>query len=97
MTTDAITFADLNFKPHKNMSGRHALAFFPNGYGASVICGQWSHGGDEGLYELAVIKGNASGWRLTYETPITDDVIGRLTEEDVTRLLGEVATLPEAV
>ena len=34
------------------------LIFFPNGFGASVISGKYSYGGPEGLYELAVLRGN---------------------------------------
>ena len=36
---------------------------FANGYGASVVKGEHTYGGDEGLWELAVIRFN-----LTTET-----------------------------
>lgn len=66
---------------------------FPNGYGASVI--DDGYGGDSGLYELAVL--NPDG-RLDYSTPITDDVLGWLTAEDVTARLDEIAALtPEGL
>lgn len=67
--------------------------FFENGYGASVIRGEYSYGGREGLYELAVIKGIASEWDLCYDTGITDDVIGHLTPEDVTSYLQRIKSL----
>ena len=63
---------------------------FPNGYGASVVKNSVSYGGKSGLYELAVLDGNSD---LTYDTPITDDVLGYLTLLDVTKHLKEVKNL----
>lgn len=63
---------------------------FPNGFGASVVRDQYTYGGDRGLFELAVL--DADG-HLTYDTPITSDVIGWLTEQDVQEHLGEIAAL----
>lgn len=65
---------------------------FDNGRGASVIRFHGSHGGDAGLYELAVLDSAGS---LDYTTPITSDVIGWLTEGEVTSLLRQIADLPE--
>lgn len=59
---------------------------FENGYGASVICHKGSYGYAKGLWELAVLHDG----ELCYSTPITDDVIGHLTEEEVQKLLGEI-------
>ena len=64
---------------------------FPNGYGASVIKHDHSYGGSEGLWELAVL---GTDGELTYETPITSDVIGWLTDEDVDGLLSQINELP---
>lgn len=64
---------------------------FDNGYGASVVRGPYSYGGDAGLFELAVLD---SAGKLTYDTPITDDVIGYLTDDAVEALLAEIAALP---
>lgn len=73
-------FADLEFKPHPNhRSGVQALVEFPNGYGASIIQTEFSYGGDAGLYELAVFKSN----RIVYDTPVTNGVLGHLTESEV--------------
>lgn len=69
---------------------------FPNGYGASVVRHYGSYGSDQGLWELAVTV-NAEDDRLTYATPITDDVLGRLTEADVASTLNAIAALPEVV
>lgn len=66
-----------------------------NGYGASVVRGKYTYGGDAGLFELAVIKFGADGdWSLDYATPITNDVIGHLSETDVQELLTKIAELP---
>jgi hypothetical protein len=94
-TPEATAFADLKFtdRPSHPM-GEQATAFFPNGYGASVIRGPASYGGDEGLYELAVLKGSAEDFNLDYTTPLTDDVLGHLSPEDVTEALRQIAALP---
>lgn len=64
---------------------------FPNGYGASVVRHDFSFGRESGLWELAVLGQDG---RLTYETPITDDVIGYLSEADVNEHLAAIAALP---
>lgn len=87
-----MTFEDLEFKPLHDGVG--AKAFFENGYGASVIRHKNSYGSSLGLYELAVTKGDAGSWELCYTTPITDDVIGFLTTDDVTTLLNQIEALP---
>lgn len=64
---------------------------FDNGYGASVIKRWGSYGFDEDLFELAVIKwDNNDNWHLCYETNITEDVIGYLSNEDVMGYLYEI-------
>ena len=50
--------------------------YFENGYGASVACHEGSYGGPDGLYEMALLKGD----NLHYEeSGIWSDVIGYLT------------------
>ena len=67
---------------------------FVNGYGASVIKFRGSFGYRIGLWELGVIKYDENGeWELCFDTPITDDVIGNLTEEEVRELLKEISEL----
>lgn len=75
--------------------GIQYLFKFENGYGASVIKHGGSYGHREDLWELGVIKWNEDGsdWHLTYETDITDDVIGSLTDEAVRGLLQEIKEL----
>lgn len=93
----ATKFEDLDFQPHRGgMDGVQAKTFFENGYGASVIRTSFSYGGNEGLYELAVLKGTAKSSTLCYATPVTENAEGYLKEADVTRLLGEISALPEA-
>lgn len=61
----------------------------PNGYGASVVRHVHSYGYPD-LWELAVISADGE---LTYETPITEDVVGHLDVASVNALLHEVASL----
>jgi hypothetical protein len=85
------TFKDLEFNPHPNhMGGVQAIAKFDNGYGASVVCTPYTYGGKEGLYELAVLDNDG---HLTYESPITNDVLGYLSKEDVTEILIKIQQL----
>ena len=84
------TFSDLEFKPHPMGSGIMSRIKFDNGYGASVVKTPYTYGGDQDLYELAVLDSNDD---LTYDTPVTNDVEGYLTEEDVTKLLTQIQNL----
>ena len=86
-------FSDLNFSTNSVISswcdGVVARHTFPNGYGVSVIRNEYSYGGRDGLYELAVLHND----ELCYTTPITDDVIGHLTPERVEEIMLEVSRL----
>lgn len=86
------TFSDLEFKAHPMGAnfGVVSRIKFDNGFGASVVKGPHSYGGNDGLYELAVLD---SDDELTYMTPVTNDVEGYLTEEDVTKLLTQIQNL----
>ena len=86
-------FSDLNFEPHPNWDGVQAKYFFDNGYGVSVIKSSHSYGGSRGLYELAVLQGLEEDWKICYDTPITDDVMGYLTTEDIDTVLNQVENL----
>ena len=76
---------------HELWGGVRRKYTFDNGYGASVVRHRYSYGADEGLWELAVIGPDG---HLVYDTPITEDVEGHLTEEDVDALLERIAALP---
>ena len=68
---------------------------FPNGAGASVIKGEYTYGGDEGLWELAVIKFVGDGYHLIYPREVCPegDVVGWLTDEQVDEKLVQIANL----
>ena len=85
-----ITFNDLEFKQDIQRGLNAARVMFDNGYGASVVVGPYTYGGEDGLYELAVLGKDK---KLTYDTPVTDDVEGYLTEDDVTKLLEQIQKL----
>lgn len=65
--------------------GKHT---FDNGYGASVI--DDGYGASEGLLEVAVLHGRS----IVYDTPVTSDVIGWLTEAEARKVLDQIAALP---
>lgn len=62
---------------------------FDNGYGASIIRHPYSYGNESGLFELAVLKNG----EICYDTHITNDAIGWLTEEKVNEILEEIKKL----
>jgi hypothetical protein len=75
-----------------HMGGDQYTFSFENGYGASVIRNSMSYGHEDGKWELAVLQGEA----ITYDTPLTDDVIGWLDEAEVGEKLTEIEALPKA-
>ena len=83
-------FNDLQFKKHSQKDGVISRIIFDNGYGASVVKHEFSYGGKDGLYELAVLDKDGN---LTYDTPITNDVIGYLREIDVTDVMEKIQKL----
>ena len=85
-------FQDLPFFPINDgfMVGKKSRMDFENGYGVSVVSHTYSYGGKDGLFEIAVLDKDGN---LTYDTPVTNDVIGYLTEEDVTDVMKQVQEL----
>ena len=73
--------------------GIQYLAVYPNGYGASIVQHRYSYGYDQGLWELAVIKGTEENWNICYDTHITSDVLGYLTEAEVEETLALIQAL----
>ena len=88
------TFNDLAFYMHPLYKGIATRCFFDNGYGVSVVKHENSYGGNKGLFELAVLEGTAENFVITYSTGITEDVLGNLSEADVTEQMIKVQNLP---
>lgn len=87
-----------NFKISINEihDGIQKLYRFPNNRGASVVRHQFSYGGWEDLWELAVIKFGSesnSDWDLDYDTEITSNVLGHLSDDDVDHYLRQIRAL----
>ena len=87
-TFEDLEFEQLNDAPY--MVGKKSRMHFYNGFGVSVVSHTHSYGGRDGLYEVAVLDKDCV---LTYETPVTSDVIGYLSEEDVTDVMKQVQEL----
>jgi hypothetical protein len=85
------TFKDIEFKqnPMGADFGIVSRTQFDNGYEVSVVKSEYTYGGSNGLYELAVFKDG----EICYDTPITDDVIGYLRPEDVTDVMAKIQQL----
>lgn len=62
---------------------------FDNGYGASVVCNFGTYGAKDGLFEVAVLKGDD----ICYDTPITNDVVGWLDFAGVADILEKIKAL----
>ena len=84
-------FKDIEFKPNPMGAdfGIVSRTQFDNGYEASVVKSEYTYGGRDGLYELAVFKDG----EICYDTPVTDDVIGYLRPEDVTDVMAKIQQL----
>lgn len=74
--------------------GIHYVFKFENHFGASVVKHDGSYGHEEDLWEIAVIRFyREDKWDLTYDTDITDDVIGWLNDEEVIERLKRISEL----
>ena len=91
------TFKDLKFEPHSiaksGLQGyedaKQAIEKFENGYGVSVLFGRCFYSNGKDTYELAVLFNDV----ITYQTDITDNVMGHLSENEVSDVMLKVATL----
>lgn len=74
------------------VGGIHYIFRFPNNYGASVVKGKYTYGGDADLWETALIYyyDTTNYYELVYEKDFEDDVIGYLTTCQVNELLGKI-------
>lgn len=74
--------------------GTHVLFRFPNWYGASLVFRSGSYGWERNLWELGVIIWDSPNhFQLTYDTPLTDDVLGYLDNNRVLDVLGHIKSL----
>lgn len=64
------------------MFDQQAIVNFDNGYGISVINGQDAYC-DGDTFEVAIVKDG----RICYDTPLTCDVLGYQTPEDITDVM----------
>ena len=87
---DVTTFQELKFQDHTLIGRKQCIVQFPNGYGASIVQGEHTYGGKDGLYEIAVFGKDG---HISYSTPITDDVLGYLSEEEVEKTLIDIKNL----
>lgn len=85
------TFKDLVFEEHihHTMFMKRAVISFDNGYGVSVVTGNFTYTDEKHPYELAVLKDGS----LCYDTKVTNDVCGYLTAHEVTEKMFEVQRL----
>ena len=91
-------------EPHKTRTvnnGVQHLFYFPNNYGASVVKHDFSYGSSSGLWEIAVLKlvrdekDVVVNWDISYDTPITNDVLGHIPSDVVDTILEEIKALPK--
>lgn len=93
------TFADLVFGEHTLMTGLQALMFFDNGYGISVVRFKTSFGSygsytdNENEWEVTILFGKEKEWSITYDTEISNDVIGHLSDSDVTDIMIKIQNI----
>jgi hypothetical protein len=91
------TFKDLKFEIHpiaksglKNyQNAKVSSETFENNYGVSVIFGSCFYSNGVDTYELAVLYND----EITYNTEITNDVIGNLSEDEVSEIMIKVQSL----
>tara|TARA_B100000214_G_scaffold371000_1_gene346610 strand:+ start:124 stop:534 length:411 start_codon:yes stop_codon:yes gene_type:complete len=92
---------DFLFKTRTLHDGVQHIFRFPNDLGASVVSHSDSYGGKH-FWELAVVSfrkprfSNQIGerdWDITYDTPITSDVLGWLTPRQVASTLRRINRL----
>lgn len=85
------TFNDLEFKDHPMAMpyfNKQARMDFDNGYGLSVINGRHAYC-DETTYEVAVLYNG----EITYDSGLTDDVLGYQTPKMITELMEKIQNL----
>lgn len=91
---NCVEFKDYIVDRHPRYDGVQYIFRFPNDYGASVVKCVGPYGGYRDLWELGVIIFDIDGcYHLTYNTEITDDVLGGLTDAEVVEVLRKIQAL----
>lgn len=89
------TFKDLVFEEYSISSlpqyknAKQSKETFENNYGVSVIFGSCFYSNGIDTYEVAILYND----EITYNTNITDGVIGHLTEDEVSEIMIKVQKL----
>lgn len=90
---EELKFSDLEFNKLKRYEdGIQAMHFFDNGYGALIQKHEDSDGYPNN-YEICVLKGHSDSYKVYYNSIITDDHIGNLTESQVIDTLSKIKQL----
>lgn len=79
-----------SFEEGSRLGGLYYFAEFDNGYGIDIIKHNGSYGREDDLFEIAVMKDG----ECCYSTPITDDVVGWLSDDEVMDYVAQVQALP---
>lgn len=74
--------------------GTQKIIRFSNGYGASIVNHSFSYGTEMAVIQFSNSDSNINNFHICYDTPITDDVLGHLSEEDVQHYLNIIELLP---
>lgn len=84
-------------KYHLHLKNGQWTFKFGNNYGASVIKRYGSYGYKRDEFELAILYFDKNGESfITYNTPIADNVLGYLKNDEVLEVLEQIKNLKEA-
>ena len=72
-------------------TGTQIVVRFPNGFGASIINHSFSYGTEIGVISFESL--DIFDFELTYSTPVTNDVLGWQSTEDVIEVLNQISAL----
>jgi hypothetical protein len=72
-----------------DIKGYQRRILFDNGYGLSIVCHDFSYGGEEGLFEIALL--DAEDERIIYVDSLGfSDVIGHLDFSEVAEIIDKI-------
>lgn len=98
LLTNDITHKIKSVEDHSNDYASRLRVTFNNGYSLSIIRGDWSYGGESGLFEIAVIDSDNEWFtrqvnEAMFGEELYDDVKGWQTESEVKQWAIFVANL----